>query len=153
MTFALKHGRIHSTEYHSWQGMIQRCTNPNKQGYNLYGGRGIKVCERWRASFTNFLEDVGTKPSPTHSLDRYPNKDGDYEPGNVRWATPSEQQRNTNDNHMVTINGRTQCIQAWADESGLSKHAILYRSLRGWPPEKILNPSRPRRPRRKDVKK
>lgn len=150
MGAVVKHGQTNSAEYRTWNAMIQRCTNPNRQGYHLYGGRGIKVCDRWRTSFANFLADVGYKPSRLHSLDRYPNKDGDYEPGNVRWATLSEQQRNTSDNHMVTINGRTQCLQAWADESGLSKGIILYRANSGWPSDKMLDPSRRER---KDKKK
>lgn len=82
-----------SPEYRSWYSAMQRCNNPNNPQYNGYGGRGIKFCERW-SKFTNFLADMGLKPSPKHSIDRYPNKDGNYEPGNVRWATASEQQRN-----------------------------------------------------------
>ena len=72
--------------------MLQRCNNPNNPAYHNYGGRGIKVCERWY-DFNNFLADVGERPHPDRSLDRYPNNDGHYEPGNVRWAT-AEQQRN-----------------------------------------------------------
>lgn len=74
--------------------MIQRCTNPNNAKYSYYGGRGIKVCARWLASFADFLADVGERPSPKLTLDRFPNNDGNYEPGNVRWATWSEQMRN-----------------------------------------------------------
>jgi hypothetical protein len=72
--------------------MRTRCHNPKNAAYRYYGGRGIKVCERWNA-FTNFLADMGAKPSAAHSLDRIEN-DGDYEPGNCKWATRSEQQRN-----------------------------------------------------------
>lgn len=74
--------------------MIQRCTDKNFARFADYGGRKIQVCARWRNSFTAFLADMGRKPSPMHSLDRFPNNDGDYEPGNCRWATPREQRAN-----------------------------------------------------------
>lgn len=82
-----------SSEYRSWVEMRRRCTNPNSIGFKYYGGRGISVCSRWD-EYANFLADMGPKPSPKHSIDRYPNKDGNYEPGNCRWATPTEQARN-----------------------------------------------------------
>jgi len=73
--------------------MKQRCSNPNTFGYPWYGARGITVCERWKESFENFYNDMGPKPSPEHSLERI-NNDGNYEPNNVRWATPIEQANN-----------------------------------------------------------
>lgn len=79
--------------YKTWQGMRQRCYNPNHNRYHRYGGRGIEVCDRWRYSYKLFLEDMGEKPDGK-SLDRYPNRDGNYEPGNCRWATPQEQEAN-----------------------------------------------------------
>jgi hypothetical protein len=81
------------SEYVAWSGMKQRCFNPKAYGFIYYGARGISVCERWRNNFEAFLADMGLKPSPEHSLDRIDN-DGDYEPGNCRWATPKEQQAN-----------------------------------------------------------
>ncbi len=78
-------------EYHSWSCMIQRCTNPNRYSWKYYGGRGITVCDRW-LKFVDFLADMGARP-PGTSLDRI-NNDGNYEPGNCRWATPKEQQAN-----------------------------------------------------------
>jgi hypothetical protein len=74
--------------------MIQRCEQPTHIGYKDYGGRGITVCKRWRESYAAFLADMGRKPSLKHSIDRYPDNDGDYEPGNCRWATAKEQSAN-----------------------------------------------------------
>jgi hypothetical protein len=83
-----------TTEHRSWRGMIERCENPKHIGFKYYGGRGIKVCARWRLSFKDFIADMGPKPTPAHTIDRWPNLDGDYEPGNCRWATPREQRLN-----------------------------------------------------------
>jgi hypothetical protein len=79
--------------YSTWAGMVARCTNPRHEKYPLYGARGITVCQRWRNDFAAFLADMGERPSPKQSLDRIDNS-GNYEPGNVRWATPVEQARN-----------------------------------------------------------
>lgn len=89
-----------SPTYRSWAMMVARCTNPRVDNYAFYGGRGIKVCDRWR-DFASFLADMGERPSLAHSLDRWPNRDGDYEPGNARWATSKEQARNTKSNRPV----------------------------------------------------
>jgi hypothetical protein len=80
--------------YNSWLLMKQRCYNPRDRSYPEYGGRGITVCQRWRESFANFLADMGPRPSSSHSVDRYPDKDGNYEPPNCRWATAREQAAN-----------------------------------------------------------
>lgn len=87
-------GRV-SVEYSTWRCMLTRCTNPKVASYKNYGGRGIKVCDRWANSFENFLADMGRRPSAQNSLDRFPNNDGDYEHGNCRWATRTEQGLNT----------------------------------------------------------
>lgn len=85
---------ILTPEYRAWCNMITRCYNPKSTHYKYWGGRGITICPRWRESYENFLADLGRKPSRRHSIDRWPNPDGNYEPGNVRWATPSQQRQN-----------------------------------------------------------
>ena len=98
MSERITHGHArqdqHSAEYRTWQGILTRCTNVHVRSWKNYGGRGIAVCERWQKSFDAFLADVGPRPSAKHSIDRFPNNDGDYEPGNVRWATKQEQRAN-----------------------------------------------------------
>lgn len=125
-------------EYRSWMSMKQRCTNVNHSDYKDYGAVGIFVCQRWLDSFQNFLDDMGLKPSEIHSLDRWPNQAGGYEPGNCRWATPKEQANNVKDNHLLTCNGKTQTISLWATEVGLLPVTLLMRIRRKWPIEKAL---------------
>lgn len=95
---ATRHGHAatgkETPEYKAWNSAIQRCTNPNNKSFPHYGGNGIKVCKRWRQSFEAFLADMGPRPSSNHSLDRYPDRRGHYEPGNVRWATQDQQSEN-----------------------------------------------------------
>lgn len=113
-----------SPEYSSWSSMHNRCSNPKNAKWNRYGGRGIKVCERWN-SFENFLEDMGSKPSGT-SIDRIDNN-GNYEPGNCRWATPKEQANNTRRNVRITANGKSLTVAEWARETGLPYTTIQKR--------------------------
>lgn len=87
-------GRKVAPEYTAWTNMITRCTNPKHNRWQHYGGRGIAICDQWRNSYEAFLADVGRRPSHAHSIDRYPDCDGNYEPGNVRWATGTEQRLN-----------------------------------------------------------
>lgn len=88
-------GHRTSPTYNSWCAMIYRCTKPSSKKYPSYGGRGITVCSRWIESFENFLADMGPRPINAHSVDRFPDNDGNYEPGNCRWATATQQARNT----------------------------------------------------------
>lgn len=84
----------YSVEYYTWQGIRQRCNRKSHPKYKDYGGRGIKVCGRWMESFDNFLADVGRRPPEKTSLDRWPDNNGDYKPGNVRWADAKQQNNN-----------------------------------------------------------
>ena len=130
--------------YRSWVAMLTRCTNKNHVAFNRYGGSGISVCDRWK-DFKNFLSDMGERPT-AKTLDRYPNNRGNYEPGNYRWATNKEQHRNVSYNKMLTINGKTQCMAAWAEERRLHPDTLFGRVKNGWPAERLLIPARPRGP-------
>lgn len=118
--------------------MKTRCLNPNSVNFKDYGGRGIEVCDRWLA-FENFIADVGPRPSPKHSLDRYPDKNGNYEPGNVRWALPEEQQNNRRNTVLVTIDGKATPLAEVCRDRGLRLRSIWARIDRGWTPEKAVS--------------
>lgn len=134
---APKSSRGGSKEFRAWRSMRQRCYQETQHNYHRYGGRGIRVCERWLECFENFLADMGTAPSPCHSIDRIDN-DGDYEPGNCRWATSREQQRNRCNSRLLTFGGVTQTMAQWADQTGLSYAAIKCRLRRGRTVEEAL---------------
>lgn len=121
----------------AWQSMIWRCNNKARRDYPRYGGRGIRVCQRWLTSFENFLADLGLKPKGS-SLGRIDN-DGDYQPGNCRWENNTEQARNKSSNHLIEFSGQTKPLIAWAEERGLSKWALQKRLANGWPVDKALN--------------
>ena len=141
----MKHGcnRGHSPtrEYVAWIAMNDRCANRNNVAFHNYGGRGIAVCERWRGEcgFANFLADMGPKPSPQHSLDRYPNTDGNYEPGNVRWATRSEQNRNKRNSVLVNYRGQVVCVSDLAKATGRDRHVLSRRIRAGMSAEEALS--------------
>ena len=116
------HGESNKTpEYRAWRSMRYRVLNPDKgnKRYHIYGGRGIKICDRWLESFENFLADMGRKPSPEHSIDRKDN-DGDYCPENCRWATSTEQAYNRRTNRIVYFNGVSKPIFQHVADTGLS---------------------------------
>ncbi len=127
-----------SPEYISWRGMNARCKNKGDPNYVKYGGRGIKVCDRWRASFINFLEDMGLKPEPSMSIERKDN-DGDYEPSNCRWATTQEQANNRRSSVFIELNGKRQTVAEWSRETGISQQVLHARlKVHGWPLERAL---------------
>lgn len=125
-------------EYGQWANMISRCHNPNASKYQRYGGRGISVCHRWKAGldgktgFECFLSDMGPRPTKKHSIERNDNN-GDYCPGNCRWATNKEQSRNRSNNHPITYKGETMCMLAMAEKHGISYYVLRNRVSRGWP--------------------
>lgn len=128
----------HMSEYDIWKSMKRRCApkNASNAKFKHYAGRGIKVCDRWINSFADFLADVGPRPSDYHSIDRYPNRDGDYEPGNVRWATSFEQTQNRRNMPRVEYRGELLTFSEAVCISGNSTitSSILRNRLRaGWP--------------------
>lgn len=137
----IKHGMCNSPEYIAWAAMIQRCTNANCAEWKNYGARGISVCMQWRESFSAFFAFIGNRPTKNHSLDRYPDKDGHYEPGNVRWATAKQQSRNTRRN-IILSNGQT--LAAAAEASGVSAINARNRRDLGWPEGMLLLPVKTR---------
>jgi hypothetical protein len=141
---------VYSVEYAAWSAMKHRCHNPANKSYHNYGGRGIVVCDEWILSYAAFLADVGRRPSPKHQLERIDNN-GNYEPKNVRWATRTEQLRNTRHNRLLTYNGTTLCIADWAEKLAIPRSMIDNRLKQGWPIEQIFTTPLIRRARRKDV--
>jgi hypothetical protein len=123
-------GGVRSPTWSSWSAMRDRCRRSGHSHYARYGGRGVRVCERWER-FSAFLEDMGSRPEGM-TLDRWPNRDGDYEPGNVRWATPRDQCRNNGKNRFLTHSGETRCIAEWAERTGIGHGTIRERLKRGW---------------------
>lgn len=128
--------KVGMPEYESWKAMRGRCYNKNNEAYPDYGGRGIGVCKRWFKSFENFFADMGKKPSPQHTLDRYPNNDGNYEPSNCRWATKRQQAENTRRNRYVEYRGEFVLITRLAERLGISDDTIRNRIKKGWPIDK-----------------
>lgn len=124
-------------EYRVWMSMIQRCTNPARRAYENYGGRGIRVCDAWRKSYVAFVCDVGLRPSPAHLLDRI-NNNGHYEPGNVRWSTRRDQNRNRRNVRLYTWRGETKCMAEWSQVSGVTYFRLRGRLDRGWSIEDAL---------------
>jgi hypothetical protein len=125
-----KHSMCGSAEYAIWSQMKYRCSTPTADGWDDYGGRGVKVCDRWN-EFVNFITDMGSRPSDKHSLERRDNN-GDYEPDNCYWATRKQQARNKRNNRLLTVDDKTQTLAAWAEESGIAYLTIFYRLKRGW---------------------
>lgn len=139
----LVHGEARSrerpVEYLAWRGMKARCENPNDPSFDNYGGRGISVCARWSDSYVAFLRDMGRRP-PRYSLDRIDN-DGDYEPGNCRWADNYTQAQNKRNAFLVVYQGEEMCLKEACRRAGMEhRYGTVIQRLKvyGWPLEKAL---------------
>ncbi len=133
--WAATHGMSGTKTYRIWWGMIQRCRNPNVALWPLYGGRGIKVCNRWK-KFENFYADMGARPDGLE-LDRR-DSNGNYEPNNCRWTTRYEQTRNTRRNRLLTYQGKTKTLTDWAVALGINPITMRYRVRAGWDVERAF---------------
>lgn len=132
------HGMYGSPTYHTYWGMLARCTKPDSVRWEDYGERGIKVCARWLASFENFLEDMGIRPEGK-TLDRICG-DGDYEPTNCRWATDEEQANNKSNTRWLEYKGERLPIRIWERRLGLGRQVLDGRIDRyGWSVERALS--------------
>ncbi len=134
--FHLKHGMTKTPEYGIWCAMRNRCNNPKVDRYPVYGGRGIKVCERW-SNFENFIADMGLRPSGKHSIDRRDN-DGDYEPSNCYWATPEQQTYNKSTTLRFDYKGQRLTVKEASEKTGISRGTLMGRYQRGWTTAKII---------------
>lgn len=128
-----KHGLCRMKAYHAWSAMRGRCENPRDAGYKDYGGRGIKICERWQ-DVRNFVADMG-EPPPGMEIDRYPDKNGNYEPGNCRWATKLQNMENRRNSRIITFRGERMSIGAAARLAGVHRASLRKCILRGESPE------------------
>jgi hypothetical protein len=137
-----KNGRP-TKAYQSWLNMKRRCLDPKNKRFEAYGGRGIKICDRWLAGFENFLADMGEPPAG-FSIDRVDNN-GNYTPENCRWACRSDQMKNRRNSVLISYAGKTQNLSEWADETGIKADTIAARlNLYKWSVEAALT-IRPRR--------
>lgn len=135
-----RHGMTGTPEHRAWISMMTRCywAKPGDRNHALYQGAGITVCERWH-TFENFLADMGEKPSPKHSLDRFPNGFGHYTPSNCRWATSKQQARNWKDrNVLFSHGGEALTLSEWAERMGVARATLQSRIDCGWPVDRAL---------------
>lgn len=134
----VKHGLHGTPEYRIWGSMIQRCKNPKNCNYENYGARGIIVCDSW-LDFSNFINDMGMRPTKKHSIDRI-NNNGNYSPNNCKWSTAKQQRSNTSRNVFYTFNGETLTISQWAEKIGCHKNTLRERIVKlGWSIEKAIS--------------
>lgn len=131
-----KHGASFDKTYRVWISMRSRCRNPNDRAYPNYGGRGIKVCERWE-DYSTFLSDMGLPPDERMQIDRTDNN-GNYEPGNCKWVYQLDNLNNRRNNVRIEYNGRTQTIAQWAAELGIHYRTLNNRINRGWSVERAF---------------
>jgi hypothetical protein len=143
-----------SPEYSAWHHMLQRCTDPNATGYKNYGGRGIKVCDRWLKSFIAFLADMGRRPSAEHTIERKRNN-GPYSPANCVWLHQSKQGRNKRNNLVLRFRGKKGTTMEWEERTGIPATTIKSRLRQGWSVRRALTtPVRAHKPyEKKHVKR
>jgi hypothetical protein len=134
-----KHGMYGTRTYRIWMLMHQRCSNPKSTPYPFYGALGVSVCDAW-SDFAQFLADMGECPSSVHSLDRFPNTEGNYEPSNCRWATKIQQARNTKSNHWIEFKGERKTLAEWSELLDIPYTRIKARLAAGYPPEVAFLP-------------
>lgn len=134
----LRRGARGTPEHAAWQNMQSRCYLPNHPMFRYYGARGIGVCHRWQASFADFLSDVGPRPTAEHSIDRI-DVNAHYEPGNVRWATSSEQARNKTSATFIDYLGSRMALATFAELIGICAKTVSSRLRYGWTPEQIAS--------------
>ena len=132
------HGQSYTPMFKIWSGIKNRCYNKKEPMYPYYGGRGIRVCDRWRNSFTAFLADMGKRPTSKHQLDRFPDNNGDYRPGNCRWVIRKYNMRNKRSNRRLAFDGKSLCVSEWAELTGICFGTIHSRLARGWSIEQAL---------------
>lgn len=132
-----RHGRSRTPEYAAWIAIRRRCCDPTYKSYEDYGGRGVTMYDGWVHDFQAFLDYVGERPSPDHSIDRFPDNNGPYAPGNVRWANRSEQCRNRRSSKLLTMNGVSKTMIEWAEEFGIPYLMMKSRVRNGWSLERI----------------
>jgi hypothetical protein len=135
---AKTHGDTQSPEYQAWRHMRYRCYVSTSSEYHRYGALGVTVCAEWRGDYSAFLLYVGRRPGPEYSLDRWPDPFGNYEPGNVRWATPEQQMHNLRNNNWVVLNGERRLLVEAARELGFNPRTILNRRQSGVPDENLF---------------
>lgn len=131
-----RHGLTDTPEYVIWVGMLGRCSTSTGKN-RCY--QGISVCEKWRTSFTEFLDHIGPRPTPLHSVDRWPDPSGNYEPGNVRWATTEQQNRNQRRNIYVEYRGERRLVVEWVKEFGLNYDTVRERREKGWTGDRLFS--------------
>jgi len=142
------HGASETVTYARWRSMRARCMLPNSKSFPKYGAKGITVCDRWKDSFENFLSDMGECPSPSMTVERLNNSLG-YSPDNCKWATRTEQNRNTSSNRMLTFRGETHCVSEWAEILNIKYRTIMTRLNKGMSAEEALGtPIRQSKPKK-----
>lgn len=141
-----KGGHSQKSEYKIWHNMRDRCSNPNSVKYENYGGKGIRVCDRWVNSFENFLNDMGPRPSMDHSVDRFPDKNGDYSPDNCRWGTKIEQANNKNNNLIIKYMGQDKTLAEWIRLLNLDYNLVNKRISQGkWTADRAFTTPKPKK--------